>query len=99
MMIQLYKTKPFLELVESNRLYNIKDNLTKEDIEVIEYTFNRYENINDIFIRLQNIDISPIDTMNDDYKVMVIQYKEKDDKDTQYKYIWEYYTNWIKLRD
>lgn len=81
--IILYKADKFDILNESNRLKNIPFN------EIIQYCLNKYEQIitNSLDIEYSN------DTVTNGVMVIAIN------KETGIKYIWEYYINWIKIRN
>jgi hypothetical protein len=91
---QLYKSMWFEELNTLNKLSTILHRLSinPEVQEVLEYIFKKYENIDDIS------NIYEIDLSDDNLKkgCMVICYL---DKDNNKKYIWEYYSNWVKIRE
>jgi hypothetical protein len=94
MEIQLYKSFKFKGLIESNKLSNIN---IQENKDLLNYIFHKYERIDNIIDRLSNIDLNEIP---DNKGVMVIASRDNSSIHTKDKidYIWEYYTNWVKLR-
>ncbi len=96
MLVQLYKSKYFSDLAKENKLSTIANKLSINPYiqEILEYTFNRYEGIDNIMERLFNIPLEDV-TPERDYMVISV----RDELNSPTRYIWEYYTNWIKLRD
>jgi len=99
-LIQLYRTFWFAELVNSNKLSYLRDNKTFDSnlylSSIVEYAFKRYENIDKPLSDLiNNIDLSDV---TPEKTCMVICYKELE-TDKSYSYIWEYATNWTRIRN
>jgi putative SOS response-associated peptidase YedK len=95
-MTQLYKSKWFRDLTEDCRLKNIIGSLSEVQEKALEYCLDYIENP-PIFMVIGSE--SPIEFTDYSHEeaVMVIQY-QKDEK-SLVDYIWEYYPNWIKIRE
>lgn len=89
MEIQLYKSSKFRGLTNKNKLSNIN---IEDNKDILTYIFNKYEKIDNILDKISKVDLNE-SSINKG--VMVIATKDLD----KTKYIWEWYSNWIKLRD
>jgi len=99
--ICLFKSNWFEELVESNRLKNIiippiidlYNGISNDNIlDILIHVWDKYENKtiwNNDMIKLIDYDYP-------DQGVIVIDYLNED---KTYSYIWEYYPNWVKMRE